>query len=186
MYGHRYVPRVGAYLPRVHGYLPRVGADCAQVAMVAPGVLQAIPGNYSVVQQGIQDAQVRMAADAYASASEIPTPKTRGALFLPASLASVNVGEFSFNVIPACDFEAHEFTIGTNAQNFEISELTIGMKPIFAGAGVIPGPQFAPNSLASRACRGLVRAGTPIRIAGNCLVASDFRGVFSGLGLIEG
>lgn len=185
-----YVPRVGAYIPRVHGYLPRVGADCPPGAMmVAPpmsyAAMPAAP-SYAAVQAGVYDAQTRLAADAYLNVSEVPTGKSRGAVFLPASQDNVAQGAFSLVVIPNCDFQAEEFTIAANAQNFEITELKIGMKPIFAGAGVIAGPQFAPNSLASRACRGLVRSGTPIVVGGNCLVASNFRGGFSGIGLIEG
>ena len=90
----------------------------------------------------------------------------------------------TITVIPACDFQAEEFTVAANAGNFEITDLRIGMRPLFASTGPIPASQFAPNSLASRGCAGLVKAGTPIQIVVNCLVPSDFRGTFSGSALV--
>jgi hypothetical protein len=118
------------------------------------------------------------------STTQIDTPPMREALFLPATLNSVAVGAATITVVPACDFQAEEFTVAANAGNFEITGIRIGMRPLFAADGPIPASQFAPNSLASRACAGLVKAGTPIQVAINCLVASDFRGSFSGAALV--
>lgn len=185
-----HVPRVGAYLPGVAGYLPRVGQDCYTSPMVAPAVaaaqgLGAAPA-WSAVGDALSQAQIDIARQAILSSAEVPTPRTRAALFLPLSQDNVAVGAFSFQAIPTVDFQLEEVTIGANAGDVEISQISVGIKNTFAGSGFIPGPQFAPNSLASRACRGLVRAGTPISVTGNALVLTNLRMVFSGHGLVDG
>ena len=174
-----HVPRVGAYLPRVGSYLPRVGA-AVELANLPQNI-----GAMHAWQQGYLEAQTAVAKQAALATSEISTERRRQALFLPAALDNVPAGAFTVTVIPACDFQAEEFTIGANAGDVEINQITLGMKPLFAGSGPIPGSQFAPNSLASRACVGLVRAGTPLVITANALVATTFRGSFSGSALVE-
>jgi len=175
-------PRVGyGYLPRVGaGYLPRVGA----VGSVANLMHWSDPTAHADYTAGMQQAAEVLNRDAILRQSVITTPPERQNLFLPAYKDGVAVGADTITVIPACDFQAEEFTVAVNSANFEITDLRIGMRPLFASSGPIPASQFAPNSLASRACAGLVRAGTPIQISINCLIASDFRASFSGAALV--
>lgn len=179
---HRHPRVAGNYLPRVGmGYLPRVGA----VGSVANLMHWSDPtASHPAFAEGEYLAAAQLNKDAILRQSVISTPPERQALFLPAYKDGVTVGASTITVIPAADFQAEEFCVAANAGNFEITDLRIGMRPLFAASGPIAAAQFAPNSLASRACAGLIKAGTPIQISVNCLVASDFRGSFSGSALV--
>lgn len=171
----------GAYLPRISGgYLPRVGAISAMHNLSQ----YTDPTGAQPNALGAYLAQVDAAKNLAFSTTQIDTPPMREALFLPATLKNAPVGASTITVVPACDFQAEELTVAANAGNFNITGVRIGMRPLFAADGPIPASQFAPNSLASRACAGLVRAGTPIQINIDCLVASDFYATFSGSALV--
>lgn len=176
----RYIPSTyGRHLPKVgYMHLPRVGAAGAVADLMS------YTGGVSPASLGAYQAAAQLDREAVLRSSVIETPPDRQALWLPAYLDNAVLGSNTITVIPACDFQAEEFTVSANAGNFEITDLRIGMRPLFAAAGPIPAAQFAPNSLASRACAGLVKAGTPIQLIVNCLVPSAFRGTFSGSALV--
>jgi hypothetical protein len=111
-------------------------------------------------------------------------------LYLPCnSVGNVAAGApATITVPPSCDLRVDNYVVAPAiANNFLITGIRIGMKPMLASQGAISAAVFRPDAVGSNnAVTGLIRAGVPVQIdvLNASGVPTPFFSHFTGLALV--